>query len=144
MNRQQVIEHLSSIRHKNEMADLAFYAYRDMKTCKWQPFVKAAIERNPVSLQKTAGKSPRQVCQWLKQLTSNSIYDTQRLAQPDEVINYATGDGLEKAFLLANVIKNQRPHDPITLEVSKKNITLKADTEYTFQSDKDLENKIEI
>ncbi len=144
MERQDVIDYLSSIRNKNEMADLAFYAYRDMKTCKWQPFIKAALERNPVSLEKTNGKSPSQVYDWLNRLTSNSIYDKHRLAQPDEVINYATGDGLEKAFLLANVIKSQKPDQKITLEVSNNNVNLKADKQYSFQSDKELDNKVEM
>ncbi len=39
------------IRHsaRSEMATLALYVYRQMDKVDWLPFVKAAIERNPVS-----------------------------------------------------------------------------------------------
>jgi hypothetical protein len=42
-DRQQIIEFLSDKRSSNTTADLAFYAYRDMESCNWQPFVKAAV-----------------------------------------------------------------------------------------------------
>ena len=56
-------------------------------TCDWIPFLKAAIERNPVSIEMTEKMSVQEVYEWLEQMSNNSIYDNQRLAQPDEVAN---------------------------------------------------------
>ncbi|MHC4639473.1 MAG: hypothetical protein ACYTBV_18550, partial [Planctomycetota bacterium] len=92
-DREQIIEYLSSIRSTNNTADLAFYAYRDMTWCDWQPFIKATLERNPVSIEMTKSMSIDEVYNWLEKMNNNSIYDENRLAQPDEVANYKTGDG---------------------------------------------------
>ncbi|MEI8206993.1 MAG: hypothetical protein WCG03_08970, partial [Kiritimatiellales bacterium] len=48
---------------------------------------------------------------------SESIYDGPRLAQPDEVWNYRTGDGIEKAILLVNVWRKRHPEEKIELTV---------------------------
>ena len=48
-----------------------------------------------------------------------SIYDGKRLAQPDEVANFQTGDGVEKAFLLANVIRERGLGEDIELVVER-------------------------
>ena len=48
--RDKIIDYLQNLRGQSVTADLAFYAYRDMETCDWIPFLKAAVERNPVSL----------------------------------------------------------------------------------------------
>ena len=125
-------------------ADLAFYAYRDMESCDWEPFIKAAVERNPVTIQKTEGLSIDEVYAWLKKMPESSIYDGTRLAQPDEVANYNTGDGLEKAFLLANVIRKNEPDRDIEIIASGNKVTLKAKKEYRFQSSKNLERKVSI
>jgi hypothetical protein len=50
-SREQIIDYLQTIRKSSPTADLAFYASRDMETCDWTPFIKAAVERNPVSLE---------------------------------------------------------------------------------------------
>jgi len=89
--REQIIDYLQSIRRSNTTADLAFYAYRDMESCDWTPFIKAAVERNPVSIDRTKSMSVEQVYDWLEQIKNDSIYDGKRLAQPDEVANYKTG-----------------------------------------------------
>ncbi|MHC4426033.1 MAG: hypothetical protein ACYSYV_08060, partial [Planctomycetota bacterium] len=99
-SRAQTLAYLQQKRQSNATADLAFYAYRDMESCDWVPFVKAAVERNPVSTEMASSMSVEQVYAWLGQMKNISIYDGKRLAQPDEVANYRTGDGLEKAFLL--------------------------------------------
>ena len=52
-DRQEIIEYLQDERQRNCTADLAFYAYRDMESCDWDPFVKAALERNPISIRMT-------------------------------------------------------------------------------------------
>ncbi|MBA7705224.1 hypothetical protein ES703_114048 [subsurface metagenome] len=50
-SREEIIDYLDSFRNKNETADLAFMAYRDMSKAPWKPFLKAALERNPVCVE---------------------------------------------------------------------------------------------
>ncbi|MHC4337590.1 MAG: hypothetical protein ACYSTG_06530 [Planctomycetota bacterium] len=142
--REEIIEYLQSMRPDNSTADLAFYAYRDMETCDWDPFVKAAVERNPVSIQMADSMSVDEVYRWLAEIKSTSIYEGERLAQPDEVANYQTGDGLEKAFLLANVIHQRSPEQDIEITVDKNDVTLKERDEYRFVSDKGFKRVISI
>jgi hypothetical protein len=143
-SREQIINYLQQIRQSNITADLAFYAYRDMASCDWAPFIKAAVERNPVSLTIADSKSDDEVYAWLEQMNNTSIYDGKRLAQPDEVANYKTGDGLEKAFLLANVIRQRDPEQDVEIVVDKDDVILKGPSEYCFVSAKDLEKQIRI
>jgi len=143
-SRRQVIERLQSIRGDNTTADLAFYAYRDMQTCDWRPFITAAIERNPVSLEMTGSMSIEQVRQWLEQMDNISIYTGSRLAQPDEVANYKTADGIEKAFSLANVIRRRHPNRSIEIYVDNADVTLSADGRYCFKSQKNLTKTVKM
>ena len=143
-SREQIIEYLHSIRQTNKIADLAFYAYRDMQTCNPLPFIKAAVERNPVSIQMAESMSIEQVYAWLNTIKNTSIYDGKRLATPDEVTNYKTGDGLEKAFLLANVIRQRDPDRDIEIITDSSSVILKARTEYKFVSEKNLTNQLRI
>jgi len=142
--REQIIDYLQQIRQSNTTADLAFYAYRDMESCDWRPFIKAAVERNPVSVQMVDSKSLEEVYHWLQQMNSVSIYSDKRLAQPDEVANYGTGDGLEKTFLLANVIHQRNPQQDIRIAVDNGDVVLKGGGEYRFTSDKSLEGAVHI
>ena len=144
-SREQIIEYLQGIRESNQTADLAFYAYRDMESCQWEPFVKAAVERNPVSIATAEGKDIDQACEWLSQMPNNSIYDGKRLAQPDEVANYNTGDGLEKAITLANIIRNRHPQEQIDIATDGKDVLLTATSgKYRFTSNKGIEKKLVI
>lgn len=143
-SREEIIDYLESIRDKNTTVDLAFYAYRDMTRCAWTPFLKAAVERCPVSIQAHTGDSIEQVYSQLASLPGDSIYDGTRLAQPDEVANYRTGDGLEKALTLANIIHHRTPELAIELIVEKDRVVVKADKEYTFNSVKGLQKHIRI
>jgi len=143
-SREQIIDYLRNIRETNSTADLAFYAYRDMETCDWAPFVKAAVERNPVSIRAVESMSFEQVYTWLEQMKNNSIYDDKRLAQPDEVVNYETGDGLEKAFFLANIIHQRNPDQDIEITVHNNNVILKGQGQFRFVSDKGLEKQVQI
>lgn len=143
-SREEVIDYLRSIRPHNTTADLAFYAYRDMETCDWRPFLKAAVERSPVSLEKTQAMSVDAVYDWLQAMRSDSIYDANRLAQPDEVANYLTGDGLEKAILLANVLRRRSPDRELRLEVDGSRIVLRAERDYEFSSAKTLQGHAAI
>ena len=142
--REEIIEYLRQIRQENVTAELAFYAYRDMESCDWAPFIKAAVERNPVSVRMAESMSFEEVYKWLGQMGNTSIYDGKRLAQPDEVANYKTGDGLEKAFLLANVICQRKPEQQIEITVDNNEVILEEQQQYRFISDKKLEKKISI
>jgi hypothetical protein len=77
-------------------------------------------------------------------MPNESIYDGPRLAQPDEVANYNTGDGIEKAFTLANILLNRDPDIEIKLMIDKKNIVLKGQKEYIFNSLKGLKKQLRI
>jgi hypothetical protein len=138
------MEYLQSKRLTNTTADLAFYAYRDMESCDWAPFIKAAIERNPVSATMAAGMSIDEVYEWLAKMNDGSIYDGVRLAQPDEVANYKTGDGLEKAFVLANIIRRRDPEEDIELTADSGQVVLKGHKEFRFSSAKGFTKRIRI
>ena len=143
-SREQIIDYLKQVRRNNPTADLAFYSYRDMESCNWLPFVKAAVQRNPVSLQMAEAMSVEEIYAWLGQMKNVSIYDGKRLAQPDEVANYKTGDGLEKAFLLANVIRERNPEQDVEIITDKNKVILKGQNEYRFVSTKGLKKCVSI
>ncbi len=160
-SREEIIEYVQGIRGHHATADLAFYAYRDMDTCDWRPFMKAAVERNPIALEKTQAMSVAEVYAWLSGLPAASIYDGNRLAQPDEFANYLTGDGLEKAILMANVLRHRFPEQELRLEVDKSGVLLRVDGEsgagigpahrgrdaldtYEFVSAKSLQGQVDI
>jgi len=134
LDRDEIIDYLRDIRRHNVTADLAFYAYRDMTACDWLPFVKAAVERNPVSIKAAENMSLSESYAWLQAMNNASIYDGTRLAQPDEVANYKTGDGLEKALLLANVLRGRKTEQDITITVDNNKVVLRAGDEYRFAS----------
>jgi hypothetical protein len=142
--RDEVIDYLLEIRTHNSTADLALYAYRDMESCDWRPFMKAAIERSPISLEKTKEMSVPEVYDWLTRMAAASIYDRNRLAQPDELANYLTGDGLEKAILLANVLRRRDPDRDLHIEVDNSSVLLRADRDYEFVSAKTLQGQVDI
>ncbi len=144
MQREEIVEYLQAMRDKSPTADLAFYTFRDMQNCNWAPFVKAAIERNPVSVEKTASMSDDDVYRWLNNMPGSSIYDGKRLAQPDEVANYHSGDGLEKAFLMANVLHSRDPQQEIQILAEGNTVTVKEQGEYRFQSQKQLSQTVSI
>ena len=143
-SREEVIEYLQSIRHTNPTVDLAFYAYRDMETCDWEPFVRAALQRNPVSIERADCLSTDDVCRWLGTMVNESVYDGKRLAQPDEVANFRRADGVEKAFTLANIIRNNTPDLEIGITIDRENVIVKADKEYRFVSSKGLAKTIKV
>ncbi len=144
MDRQTIMATLQAQRAHSVTADLAFYAYRDMATCDWRPFIKAAVQRNPVCVDLTASMSMDQVYTWLLGMRDESIYDAQRLAQPDEVANYKTGDGLEKAFVLANVIRQRTPAQDVQIHMEPACTWVRAEEEYSFRSVKGLQKEVQI
>ena len=82
--------------------------------------------------------------QWLRKMRHFSIYDGNRLAQPDEVSNYQTGDGLEKAFLMADILHQRNPEQDIKITVDNDEVLIKGQTQYRFVSDKELKKEIKI
>jgi hypothetical protein len=140
MDREAIIARLESIRTVNPVADLAFYAYRDLNRTDPAPFLKAAMERSPVSVAATGKMSEGDVELAVRALADESIYDeTGRLAQPDEVWNYRRGDGVEKALLLANILKSRQPGTPMRLTVGGPQAVLEAGgRRFEFDSSKGL------
>lgn len=144
MSREEIIDYLSNLRKTNTIADLAFYAYRDMSSCDWKPFTKSAIERSPVSIEMTKEKTIEQCFQWLQSMPNESIYDGQRLSQPDEVANYKTGDGIEKAITLANIIHSREPQREISININKDRVVVEAGKRFEFPSAKQFQKNILI
>jgi hypothetical protein len=127
MARADVVARLESLRDTNELAALAFYAYRDLNRTEPEPFLKAALERCPVSIAACAGLSDKAVVDAIDALADESIYDEPgRLAQPDDVWNYGRGDGVEKALLLANVLRARHPRASLTIRVTSETTTLEV------------------
>jgi len=143
-SREEIIARLETIRSKNQTVDLAFYAYRDMNRCEWEPFMKAAMERNPVSLEKTNDMSIDEIYHWLNSISNQSIYPKNRIAQPDELVNYNMGDGIEKAILLANVIKANTPDSEMKITIDTETILHDSRREYRFKSGKKIKHRLII
>jgi hypothetical protein len=139
-SREQVIEYIDSMRSSNEVANLAFMALRDMKRSPWKPFLKAALERNPVSIAFTGSLDVQQIFGWLSDMPNDSIYaDSTRVAQPDEVCNYGRGDGLEKAICMMNILRSRFPQEQADLKGDDASAVLVCkDQRYAFPRKKDL------
>lgn len=116
--RDSIISKLRAIRTVNPVADLAFYAGRFMDSCDWEPFLKAAFERNPVSIEFFREKEINALYQELQSWPNESIYEENRLAMPDETVNFRRGDGIEKALALMNIVKSRRHGEDIHMTVS--------------------------
>ncbi len=111
----------------------------------WLPFVKASIERNPVCFIDLNRKSVAEVYDILTEMDNRSIYDDNRLSLPDEVWNFKRGDGIEKAILLADFIIKKDNLSTLSIEIDKKNVSLKYNGAiYNFKSSKSLEKSISI
>jgi hypothetical protein len=151
MSREEIITRLETVRHENLTADLAFYAYRDLSRTEPGPFIKAAIERNPVSLEGLKGKNLDGVIEIIDALPNESIYaEVGRLAQPDEVWNFKRGDGIEKALLLANYLRAHTPGGTMNHGVPQINIQIKGsqallstkDIKKSFTTSKRLKDQV--
>jgi hypothetical protein len=119
MEREDIVARLEAIRSENETAELAFYAYRDLTRTEPEPFLLAALERNPVAIAGARELTDEQVIECAAKMPNESIYDGPgRLAQPDEVWNYGRGDGVEKAVMLANILRARDPEKKIAIEVA--------------------------
>ncbi len=139
-NNLEVIEKLKEIRTSHPIADLAFMAYRDMRIAPWKPFMKAAVERNPVCVSATEHADPNTIANRLNALENGSIYDGTRVAQPDEIWNFGRGDGLEKAVCLYSILVNKYPQDSIIIEGDAyKTVVRGLSKEWAFGTEKRLE-----
>jgi hypothetical protein len=133
---EQIREYLKSSIHP--LARLALIAFRDINTSGWRPFLKAAYERNPVIFLASADMSLDEVYCQLQALPNVSIYpDEYRLAQPDEVWNFSTGDGLEKAVAMASIVFRRHGNRKFELLCHNDTWILKCQGgEYRFSSAK--------
>ena len=144
-SRDDIIDLITSKQEDSETARLALYVFRDMDKIDWRPFIKASIERNPVSFGDLNEKNNYEVYSLLKQLPDESIYEGNRLALPDEVWNFRRGDGIEKALLLADFLLHKDRLSTIAIEIEHKNVLLTAGShEFRFTSRKNLEKSIKI
>lgn len=141
--REEIIAHITRKAEVSETALLSLYAFRQMDKIDWRPFFKAALERNPVSLEGLSGKTKEEVLNMIHSLPDVSIYDEKRLAQPDEVWNFGRGDGLEKAVLFANYLQNTLKETLISMNVKDGAVFLKSSNgQYKFTTSKHLEKEI--
>lgn len=145
MERQEIIEQIKSSSKVSEMSMLALYVYRMMDLIDWEPFIKASIERNNVSYDSLSGLDCDLLHSRIDQLPNISVYDTIRVALPDEVWNFGRGDGVEKAMLMASVINNDHPGSEIVIDISGESVKLDySGKSYSFISSKNLYRHIEI
>jgi hypothetical protein len=144
-SREDIIDLIASKKDDSETARLALYAFRDMEKTDWLPFIKASIERNPVSFGDLNEKNNYEVYSLLKHLADDSIYEGKRLALPDEVWNFKRGDGIEKAFLLADFLVHKDKSSTIAIEIDHKDVLLISGShEFHFTSRKNLKKSIRI
>ena len=136
-SREEIMAYLTGIRTTSVTADLAFYAGRYMDSCNWEPFLKAAFERNPVSIEYFRKSEMEEVYRQLNSWTNESIYDGNRLALPDEVVNFGRGDGIEKAITLINICISR--HHEFRVDQHEESIMINTDSQrYNFRTVKKL------
>lgn len=137
-SREEIIQIISRQKAAGSVtADLAFYAGRYMDRCEWKPFIKAVFERNPVAPEYFGDSTPEKVYRELLSWENESIYSENRLALPDEVVNYKRGDGLEKALTLIHILRSR--HIGYSFHQKDNIVEIKTGPEkFVFSSLKDL------
>ncbi len=136
-SREEITRAVLNSANTSEMSLLTLYVYRQMDMIDWHPFVKAAIERNPVCFNDLNDKSLQESCRMLQGLSNDSIYDGQRLALPDEVWNFRCGDGIEKALLLADLIINRDENAEVVIDIENDKVILDYNNQsFRFTSSK--------
>jgi hypothetical protein len=144
-SREEIAASIINLSDSSELALLTLYVFRQMDKIDWLPFIKAAIERNPVCFTDLNGKSVSEVFDILFDMPDQSIYDGKRLALPDEVWNFKRGDGIEKALLLADFIVHKDESSPVIIEINNRKVSLKSNgNDYLFTSHKDFRKSIQI
>lgn len=143
--REDIVNYLQSVRSEIPVADLAFYAYRDLAVTDWMPFLRAALERNPVCVGATQPLADQDLASGLDALENESVYDSTRAAQPDEVWNFQRGDGLEKAFCLAAIWRQRHPGDALHLLLDGQTARLRyGENEARFSGCKGLSKELTL
>jgi hypothetical protein len=144
-SRQEIIDIITGNRENSETARLTLYIYRQMDLIDWEPFIKAAIERNPVSFTDLNERTNYEVYSILKEMPAESIYEGNRLALPDEVWNFKRGDGVEKALLLADFILHNDKNAIVTIYIEYKDVLLSCSNhQFHFISSKNLKKSVTI
>ena len=144
-SREMIIEKIYSSLNTSELSLLSVYVYRDMDKIDWLPFIKAAMERNPVSFYDLSEKNSDQVYELLISIPDESIYDSNRLALPDETWNFGRGDGIEKALLLADFMVQKDASAAVEINISGAKVVLESDgKKFIFNSHKNFSKKIRI
>ena len=139
---QEVIDLLKPLRPQSELVELAFTAFRDIDDSSWEPFLMAALERNPVCIAETEDMDDDEVYSLLKSFSDESIYSGNRLAQPDEVYNFRTGDGAEKAICMWDILRSRYPYGCGEIKNIGDDIILEfEDRKYCFKTQKVFSNK---
>jgi hypothetical protein len=144
-NREKIIHSVLKHSGKSELSLLSLFVYRQLDKIDWHPFIKAAIERNPVCFSDLDKKSTSEVYAILSEMPDESIYDTKRMALPDEVWNFRRGDGIEKAILLADFIVHKDNSMTVSIEIDDKKVLLTNGKEsFQFTSHKNFRKIIKI
>jgi hypothetical protein len=144
-SRNDIINTIYSSAGESELCTLTLYVYRQMDKIDWLPYIKASIERNPVSYLDLIEKSIPEAFEIIVNIDNQSIYDGKRLALPDEVWNFKRGDGIEKAILLTNFILKKEVSYPVTIKIDHQSVTVEYNEhKYNFKSEKSLKKRIEI
>lgn len=144
-SREEIIKKIYDSAGESEMSMLTLYVHRAMDIIEWSPFVKAAIERNPVSFEFLEGKSTQETYAIINRFENDSIYDGKRLALPDEVWNFGRGDGIEKAFLMASWLLHEHPGDSVGLNIENMRVELiSGQGRFSFTSSKQMSKRIII
>ncbi|MDR2733131.1 MAG: hypothetical protein LBC99_00640 [Spirochaetota bacterium] len=138
MDRIAIIRALETGRTQNETIDLAFHAAR-LPGDWFAPYWLAACTRNPICVSLAARYSCLdEVYVALQSFPNESIYDEARLAQPDEVWNYARGDGFEKAVSFAAIALARGQADMRLAKRGGEVTVICAGAEWKFASTKDI------
>ncbi len=144
-SREEIIHEILGLAGKSELALLTLYTYRQMDKIDWLPFIKAAIERNPVCFNDLYNESFQDIYERLAAMPNQSIYDDKRLALPDEVWNFRRGDGIEKALLMADVIINRDKGAEVNIKIDIKEVTLEYNHQnFEFISSKHFNKTVRI
>ncbi len=144
-SRESIVNHITEEAGFSELSLLSLYVYRQMDKIDWTPFVKAAIERNPVCFNDLNYKTITEVFKILQELPDESIYEGKRLALPDEVWNFRRGDGIEKALLLADFIMQGDKTSTVSIDIENERVILKNNGErFNFVSAKEFRKSITI
>ena len=139
MSRENIIAALEAARETHPAAELAFHVFRDLARVDPRPYLKAAIERSPVCIEGTRTMETPMIVACLREMANESIFDSTRVAQPDEVWNTRHGDGFEKAVTLATILHAREPDAPFTIQAVGPAATLDfAGQTHSFPTNKGL------